>query len=51
MADYTRADFALANSVRVGVPSSWLPVLGTLKVAGTLGLLLAIAALAASFAL
>jgi hypothetical protein len=40
LADFTRADFALANSVRVGVPSSWLPILGTLKVAGAAGLLL-----------
>jgi hypothetical protein len=40
MADFTRANFALANSVRVGVPSSWLPALGTLKVAGAAGLLL-----------
>jgi hypothetical protein len=40
LADFTHADFALANSVRVGVPSSWLPVLGSLKVAGAAGLLL-----------
>ncbi len=40
MADFTRANFALANSVRVGVPSSWLPTLGTLKMAGATGLLL-----------
>jgi len=39
-ADFTKADFALANSVRVGVPSTWLPVLGTLKIAGAAGLLL-----------
>ena len=39
-ADFTRAKFASANSVRVGVPSSWLPALGTLKVAGAAGLLL-----------
>jgi hypothetical protein len=37
-ADFTRSHFALGNSVRVGVPASWLPVLGTLKVAGALGL-------------
>jgi hypothetical protein len=37
--DFTRADFALARSVEVGVPSSLLPLLGTLKVAGALGLL------------
>lgn len=40
MADFNRANFALANSVRVGVPSSWLPALGILKVAGAAGLLL-----------
>lgn len=40
MADFTQADFALANSVRVGVPSTWLPALGTLKAAGAAGLLL-----------
>ena len=40
MADFTRANFALANSALVGVPSSWLPALGTLKVAGAAGLLL-----------
>jgi DoxX-like family len=39
-ADFTQADFALANSVRVGVPSTWLPALGTLKIAGAAGLLL-----------
>src|SRR5947209_8961095 len=43
LADFTHANFALANSVRVGVPSSWLPALGTLKVAGALGLLLGLA--------
>jgi hypothetical protein len=40
MADFTGAKFASANSVRVCVPSSWLPALGTLKVAGAVGLLL-----------
>ena len=39
-AGFTQADFALANSARVGVPSSWLPALGTLKIAGAAGLLL-----------
>ena len=39
-ADFTQADFALANSARVGVPSTWLPALGTLKIAGAAGLLL-----------
>ncbi|MEV4808793.1 DoxX family protein [Micromonospora avicenniae] len=40
MADFTRSNFALANSIKVGVPSSWLPALGILKVAGAAGLLL-----------
>jgi DoxX-like family len=39
-ADLTQADFALANPVRVGVPGTWLPALGTLKIAGAAGLLL-----------
>jgi hypothetical protein len=39
-ADFTQANFAVANSVRVGVPNSWLPTLGTLKMAGAAGLLL-----------
>jgi hypothetical protein len=43
MADFTRANFALGNSIRVGVPSSWLPVLGTLKLAGAAGILLGLA--------
>jgi hypothetical protein len=30
----------VANSIKVGVPTSWLPMLGTLKVAGAAGLLL-----------
>lgn len=42
-ADFTRADFALANSIKVGVPASWLPILGALKTAGALGLLLGLA--------
>jgi hypothetical protein len=43
VADFTRANFALGNSVRVGVPPSWLPMLGTLKLAGAVGLLLGLA--------
>ena len=39
-ADFTRGNLALANSIKVGVPPSWLPMLGTLKVAGAGGLLL-----------
>ncbi|MER7009841.1 DoxX family protein [Saccharopolyspora sp. NPDC000359] len=39
-ADLARAKFVLANSAAVQVPESWLPVLGSLKAAGALGLLL-----------
>lgn len=39
VADFARAQFVLANSARVGVPRSWLPVLATLKAAGVVGLL------------
>lgn len=38
VADYIPAGFVLANSAEVGVPSSWLPMLGTLKLAGAVGL-------------
>ncbi|WBB69071.1 DoxX family protein [Micromonospora sp. WMMD812] len=41
-ADFTRANFVLANSTKVGVPTSWLPLLGTLKAAGAVGLLLGV---------
>jgi hypothetical protein len=40
MADFTGSNFAVANSIRVGVPRSWLPTLGMLKFAGAGGLLL-----------
>lgn len=40
VADLLRARFVLANSAAVGVPESWLTVLGLLKGAGALGLLL-----------
>lgn len=40
VADLRRAQFVLANSVEVGVPSSWLPLLGALKAAGAAGLLI-----------
>lgn len=36
--DYLRADFVLGNSGRLGIPVSWLPMLGTAKLAGALGL-------------
>lgn len=38
VADFARAPFVLANSAEVGVPGSWLPVLGALKAAGAIGL-------------
>ena len=40
VADLCRAPFVLANSAEVGVPPSWLPLLGTLKAAGAAGLLI-----------
>lgn len=39
IADFILAGFVLANSAKVHVPRSWLPTLGTLKLAGALGLL------------
>ena len=39
VADYIPADFVLANSAEVGVSRSWLPTLGTLKLAGAAGLI------------
>jgi hypothetical protein len=38
LADFTKARFATETAVEVGVPQSWLPVLGTLKTAGAAGL-------------
>lgn len=38
VADFVPARFVLANSARVGVPRSWLPMLGALKLAGAIGL-------------
>lgn len=40
VADFLRAEFVLANSTEVDVPTSWLPGLGALKAAGAVGLLL-----------
>jgi DoxX-like family len=37
--DFIPAGFVLANSAKVHVPRSWLPMLGTLKLAGAIGLL------------
>ena len=40
LADLVKAPFVLATSNAVGVPPSWLPILGTLKLAGAAGLTL-----------
>lgn len=40
VADFRRSDFVRRTSTTVGVPPSWFPVLGLLKVAGSGGLLL-----------
>lgn len=40
LADFVPAQFVLANSARVGVPPSWLPMLGGLKLAGGAGLII-----------
>lgn len=39
-ADFTKSQMSVANSKNVGVPLTWLPVLGTLKTAGAVGLVL-----------
>src|SRR5215208_1181897 len=38
-ADFMRYKFVLITAAKAGVPESWLPMLGTLKAAGALGLL------------
>ncbi|MDM4139262.1 MULTISPECIES: DoxX family protein [Mycobacterium] len=38
VADFVPARFVLANSAQVGVPRSWLPALGALKLAGAAGI-------------
>lgn len=38
VADLLPAQFVLANSAEVGVPRSWLPALGAVKLAGATGL-------------
>jgi hypothetical protein len=43
VADYIPAGFVLANSAEVGVPRRWLPMLGTLKLAGAVGLVAGLA--------
>lgn len=40
VADLIPARFVLANSAEVGVPRSWLPALGAVKLAGAAGLVL-----------
>ena|SRR5438552_4752088 len=47
LADLARARFVLATSGAVDVPPSWLPALGTLKLAGAAGLLLGLLGLRA----
>ncbi len=39
VADLIPAPFVLANSAQVGVPRSWLPALGAVKLAGAAGLI------------
>jgi hypothetical protein len=43
IADFIPAQFVLANSAQVGVPRSWLPLLGGLKLAGGVGLIIGLA--------
>jgi DoxX-like family len=45
--DFIPAGFVLANSAAVGVPRSWLPALGVVKLAGALGLILGLLGLRA----
>jgi hypothetical protein len=40
LADFASAKFVLNNSAEVGVSTAWLPMLGALKAAGALGLLI-----------
>ncbi|MGN9837255.1 DoxX family protein [Nonomuraea sp. H19] len=40
LADFAGARFVLANSAEVGLSPSWIPLLGWLKTAGAVGLLL-----------
>jgi DoxX-like family len=47
IADFIPAGFVLANSARVHVPRSWLPMLGILKLAGAIGLLVGLVGLPA----
>jgi hypothetical protein len=45
--DFIPAGFVLANSAKVHVPRSWLPMLGALKLAGAIGLLVGVVGLPA----
>jgi DoxX-like family len=40
--DFVRPEWLLGNMSKLGVPESWLPILGVLKAAGALGLLIGI---------
>jgi hypothetical protein len=42
--DFIRAEWVLANMTRYGIPHSWLNLLGALKAAGAVGLLVGIGA-------
>ena len=41
-ADFMRFNFVLITAAKVGVPESWVPLLGILKAAGAFGLLVGI---------
>jgi DoxX-like family len=43
--DFIPAGFVLANSAKAHVPRSWLPMLGVLKLAGAIGLLVGVVGL------
>lgn len=47
VADLIPAGFVLANSAEVGVPRSWLPALGAVKLAGAAGLIVGLLGLPA----
>ncbi len=47
VADLIPAGFVLANSAEVGVPRSWLPALGAVKLAGAAGLVVGLLGLSA----
>jgi hypothetical protein len=47
IADLIPAKFVLANSAKVGVPRSWLPALGAVKLAGAAGLVVGLLGLPA----